>query len=87
MILDRMGQFCARDNLHPCKRSYHPLSFAKVPRPKALAAGTQTKREATNEVAVMIDSRDALEVSDLPDDVEWHGYVDSWTDSSKEEDK
>jgi hypothetical protein len=29
-------------------------------------------------VAVMIDSRDALEVPALPDGVEWKAYVDSW---------
>jgi homogentisate 1,2-dioxygenase len=32
----------------------------------------------TNEVAVMIDTRDALDVSEDAEKVEWLGYVDSW---------
>ena len=26
----------------------------------------------------MIDARDALEVAELPEGIEWPGYVDSW---------
>jgi|GEM_PF-3926073 len=37
----------------------------------------QTK-SATDEYAVMIDSRDALHVTPDADTVEWTGYVDSW---------
>jgi homogentisate 1,2-dioxygenase len=32
----------------------------------------------TNEVAVMLDTRDALEVGEAAAAVEWHGYVDTW---------
>jgi homogentisate 1,2-dioxygenase len=38
---------------------------------------TQSK-PATDEVAVMIDARDALEITDAARAVEWAGYVDSW---------
>jgi homogentisate 1,2-dioxygenase len=31
-----------------------------------------------DEVAVMIDTRDAVEVASLQEGVEWTGYVDSW---------
>ena len=31
-----------------------------------------------DEVAVMVDTRDALDIGALPDGVEWAGYVDSW---------
>ncbi len=37
----------------------------------------QTK-PATDEYAVMIDTRDAIEVSAGGQAVEWGGYVDSW---------
>jgi len=82
VIFYHMGEFFSRDNIHPGMLSFHPSGFSHGPHPKALAAGTKTKREATNEVAVMIDSRDALEVSELPDDVEWHGYVNSWKEEA-----
>jgi homogentisate 1,2-dioxygenase len=32
----------------------------------------------TNEVAVMLDTRDALEVADGAAAIEWGAYVDSW---------
>ncbi len=87
VIFYHMGEFFSRDNIHPGMMSFHPSGFSHGPHPKALAAGSQTKREATNEVAVMIDSRDALEVYDLPEDVECYGYVDSWADTCQGEDK
>jgi homogentisate 1,2-dioxygenase len=31
-----------------------------------------------DEVAVMIDTRDAVEIAPLPQGVEWPGYVESW---------
>jgi homogentisate 1,2-dioxygenase len=31
-----------------------------------------------DEVAVMIDTRDAVDIHRLPEGVEWTGYVDSW---------
>jgi homogentisate 1,2-dioxygenase len=35
-------------------------------------------KPATDEVAVMIDTRDALEIGEAAQQVEWSGYVDSW---------
>jgi homogentisate 1,2-dioxygenase len=35
-------------------------------------------RKETDEVAVMVDTRDPLQPHDLDDGVEWDGYVDSW---------
>ncbi len=78
VIFYHRGEFFSRDNIHPGMVSFHPCGFPHGPHPKALKAGTQTKRGDTNEVAVMIDTRDALQVAELPEDVEWHGYVDSW---------
>jgi homogentisate 1,2-dioxygenase len=38
----------------------------------------QQTKPATDEYAVMIDTRDALEVAGEAASVEWGGYVDSW---------
>ena len=78
VIFYHMGEFFSRDNIHPGMVTFHPCGVPHGPHPKALAAGMQSHRPDTNEVAVMIDARDALEVASLPEDVEWQGYVDSW---------
>ncbi len=83
VIFYHMGEFFSRDNIHPGMVSFHPSGFPHGPHTKALAAGVKTSRKDTNEVAVMIDTRDALEVADLPNGVEWNGYVDSWKESNK----
>jgi homogentisate 1,2-dioxygenase len=38
----------------------------------------QQTKPATDEYAVMVDTRDALEVGTGAGPVEWTGYVDSW---------
>jgi homogentisate 1,2-dioxygenase len=35
-------------------------------------------KPATDEYAVMIDTRDALEIAQPAQGIEWTGYVDSW---------
>ncbi len=72
------GQFFSRDNIHPGMLTLHPAGITHGPHPKALNAGLARTRAETDEVAVMIDSRDALDVVDLPQNVEWLGYADSW---------
>jgi homogentisate 1,2-dioxygenase len=52
--------------------------FTHGPHPKAFAAGAKHARKETDEVAVMIDPRDALDVAPLPEGVESLRYVDSW---------
>jgi homogentisate 1,2-dioxygenase len=39
-------------------------------------------KPATDEYAVMVDTRDALEVSELPGGVEVESYADSWKSPS-----
>jgi homogentisate 1,2-dioxygenase len=72
------GQFFSRDNIHPGMLTLHPSGIVHGPHPKAYAAARSAARTATDEVAVMIDARDAVDVADLPPGVEWEGYVDSW---------
>lgn len=86
LIFYHMGQFFSRDNIHAGMMTLHPAGFAHGPHPKAfrLAAEADAVRQPTDapkmldEVAVMIDTRDAIEVTDCAARTEWNGYVDSW---------
>jgi homogentisate 1,2-dioxygenase len=78
VIFYHAGDFFSRDNIHPGMLTYHPSGFTHGPHPKALQHMLVQKQPATNEVAVMIDSRDPLELSAAATEVEWSGYVDSW---------
>ena len=72
------GNFFSRDDIHPGMLTLHASGFPHGPHPKALATGKAGARESTDEVAVMIDARDAIEVAAEAEAVEWTGYVDSW---------
>ena len=72
------GEFFSRDNIHPGMMTLHPCGFTHGPHPKALQKAFEQSAPGTNEVAVMIDTRDALHVADDATAVEWGGYVDSW---------
>ena len=78
VIFYHQGTFFSRDNIEPGMVTLHPCGFPHGPHPKAFAAGATRARDETDEVAVMIDTRDALSVSALPDGVEDSTYVDSW---------
>jgi homogentisate 1,2-dioxygenase len=78
VIFYHRGQFFSRDNIHPGMITLHPCGFPHGPHPKAFAAGAKAARQETDEVAVMIDARDALEVAPEAAAVEWPDYVRSW---------
>jgi len=78
VIFYHRGEFFSRDNIHPGMMTVHPAGITHGPHPKALATGEKAAREQTDEVAVMIDTRDALEVAAPLAFAEWKGYVDSW---------
>ena len=78
VIFYHAGDFFSRDNIKPGMMTFHPCGFTHGPHPKALAGMLQPKKAATDEYAVMLDARDALEVGSLPGGVEFTGYVDSW---------
>ena len=78
VIFYHQGDFFSRDNIHPGMISYHPMGFTHGPHPKALQNAFEQKSAGTDEVAVMIDTRDALEVDEAVAPVEWEGYVNSW---------
>jgi homogentisate 1,2-dioxygenase len=72
------GDFFSRDNIHPGMMSFHPCGFTHGPHPKALGKAFQQTKAATDEYAVMIDTRDALDIGAGAASVEWAGYVNSW---------
>jgi len=78
VIFYHQGDFFSRDNIHPGMLTLHPAGITHGPHPKALEIGQQALRKETNEVAVMIDSRDALALADMPVGIEWPDYVKSW---------
>lgn len=78
IIFYHMGNFFSRDNIHPGMITLHPCGFPHGPHPKAFATGAKSARTETDEVAVMIDARDAVEIAAEATKVEWSGYADSW---------
>ena len=78
VIFYHAGDFFSRDNIHPGMVTFHPAGFTHGPHPKALARMFEQAKPATDEYAVMIDTRDPLDVTETGQSVEWQGYVDSW---------
>jgi homogentisate 1,2-dioxygenase len=76
------GDFFSRDNIHPGMLTFHPAGFTHGPHPKALARMFEQSKPATDEYAVMVDTRDPLDVTPAGAAVEWPGYVDSWKGSA-----
>lgn len=72
------GDFFSRDNIHPGMMTFHPAGFTHGPHPKALTRMLVQPKVATDEYAVMVDTRDPLEIGEAAERVEWKGYVDSW---------
>ncbi|HYD98877.1 MAG TPA: homogentisate 1,2-dioxygenase [Alphaproteobacteria bacterium] len=72
------GDFFSRDNIHPGMVTLHPCGFTHGPHPKALKNAFTPKKAATDEYAVMIDTRDALQVGEAASRVEFTGYAESW---------
>jgi len=72
------GDFFSRDNIHPGMITWHPCGFTHGPHPKALKRMYEAAKPATDEYAVMLDARDALEMGDAAERTEFKPYADSW---------
>ncbi|MBT8063377.1 MAG: homogentisate 1,2-dioxygenase, partial [Gammaproteobacteria bacterium] len=83
VIFYHEGEFFSRDNIHPGMMTWHPMGFTHGPHPKALKNAFEQKAEGTNEVAVMIDTRDPLVAGEQASAIEWDGYVNSWNEEPK----
>jgi len=78
VIFYHKGQFFSRDNIDAGMMTLHPAGFTHGPHPKAFEIGAKSARKETDEVAVMIDTRNPLIPVDLPEGVENMDYVNSW---------
>jgi homogentisate 1,2-dioxygenase len=81
VLFYHQGDFFSRDNIERGMVTFHPAGFTHGPHPKAFEAGRQATKTFTDEVAVMIDTRDALEFSEAASAVENPDYVNSWKTS------
>ena len=72
------GDFFSRDNIEAGMMTFHPSGFTHGPHPKALKNMLTQPKPATDEYAVMIDTRDPLDVGEGAAAVENTAYVDSW---------
>jgi homogentisate 1,2-dioxygenase len=77
-IFYHKGQFFSRDNIGPGMATFHPVGFPHGPHPKAYQIAQEYARKETDEVAVMVDTRDMLNNHELPEGVENYDYVNSW---------
>jgi homogentisate 1,2-dioxygenase len=78
LIFYHAGRFFSRDHIYPGMMTLHPGGIPHGPHPKALRDAEKKRGTMTDEVAVMIDTRDALEISKQAEAIEWADYVDSW---------
>lgn len=86
IIFYHHGQFFSRDGIHAGMATLHPAGFAHGPHPKAfrLAAEADARRapndppKMLDEVAVMIDTREAVEIDAALNAVERQDYAASW---------
>jgi homogentisate 1,2-dioxygenase len=83
VIFYHRGEFFSRDNIHPGMMTWHPAGFTHGPHPKALQNAFEQKARGTDEVAVMIDTRDPLDASEALSAIEWQGYAASWNAGEK----
>ncbi|MGH7906913.1 MAG: homogentisate 1,2-dioxygenase [Candidatus Binataceae bacterium] len=81
VIFIHKGQMFSRDNFGPGMMGLNPSGFPHGPQPKAFQIGAKRARQATDEVVVYLDARDAVEVAELPEGVEDLSYPDAWTGS------
>lgn len=77
-IFYHKGEFFSRDNIHPGMTTFHPAGFTHGPHPGAFKAGKDFARKETDEYAVMVDFRDAVDVGEAMEAIEWKEYIHSW---------
>ena len=78
LIFYHYGKFFSRDHIHPGMMTLHPSGIPHGPHPKALKNAAANCGKEIKEVAVMIDTRESLDVAEAAQAVEWTEYVNSW---------
>ena len=76
------GDFFSRDNIAPGMMTYHPAGFTHGPHPKALKGIYDPAKSMADEYAIMIDTRDPLEIHVEASQVAVANYADSWKTSA-----
>ncbi|MCH8553370.1 MAG: homogentisate 1,2-dioxygenase [Natronospirillum sp.] len=76
------GDFFSRDNIEAGMVTFHPAGFTHGPHPKAFKASQEKPKTFADDVAVMLDTRDALDVAPAMHGVEDPDYVNSWQEKS-----
>lgn len=72
------GDFFSRDNIEAGMLTFHPAGFTHGPHPKAFKAAQEKPKTFLDEVAVMLDTRDALQAGEQMTATENTEYVNSW---------
>ena len=80
VIFYHAGDFFSRDSIGAGCLTYHPSGLTHGPHPKALERMFKQEAQRTNEYAVMIDSREQLEVAndEATHGLELSDYANSW---------
>lgn len=90
VIFYHKGEFFSRDNINPGMITLHPAGFSHGPHPKAynLAAEADKKRKPADpvkildEVAVMVDTRESVNIAKDIEKTEWKDYPLSWKEKA-----
>ena len=72
------GKFFSRDGMGPGSMTFHPSGVPHGPHPGAYQASLENPRTHLQEVAINIDARDPLDLSNDIGQFERLGHVDSW---------
>ncbi len=78
VIFYHAGDFFSRDGIGPGMVTFHPCGFTHGPHPGALARTFVQPKPMTDEYAVMIDTRDALDLGEAAGACERGDYAESW---------
>ena len=78
VIFYHAGDFFSRDNIEAGSMTFHPAGFTHGPHPKAQERMFEPAKSATDEYAVMIDTRDPLNPAAAAEGVEVAAYPESW---------
>jgi homogentisate 1,2-dioxygenase len=76
------GDFFSRDNIDAGMITFHPVGFTHGPHPKALSRMFEQPKTMTEEYAVMLDTRQPLELGPLAEATEVEEYSQSWLASA-----
>lgn len=64
VIFYHAGNFFSRDHIEPGMITYHPTGFPHGPHPQAYANSKSQPKKSTDEVAVMVDTRNGLNINE-----------------------